>query len=250
MLSIALALIGLALFALFSVLRVYALWQGSRMQRIFSGVVFTLAFVPVVTNIFSEIYIAYSLPPDLRIAYSCNRVLNASPKLTNNVIVADGLVLVLTWIKLFRQFLDMRRLKIRSSVATVLLRDGTVYFVALLAINIGLMGTILAHDSFAYGVADNILQYMPTVLIQRFMMNLRQLNHVAHADHASSTMQQFSGLSDFRVPSDLFGNVAESLENNHVERLDQDSEGGPETFSSARPFENNVECRSGAEISA
>ncbi|GJF00638.1 hypothetical protein PsYK624_169320 [Phanerochaete sordida] len=84
MIALALALLGLALFALFSALRVHALWHGSQMQWAFSATVFVLAFVPVVTNIADTVYVAYSLPPSLREAYFCNRIVGLSPKLSEN----------------------------------------------------------------------------------------------------------------------------------------------------------------------
>ena len=41
-----------------------------------------------------------------------------------SVIAGDGLVLVLTWAKTFRQWRESRRLKIETSITSLLMRDG------------------------------------------------------------------------------------------------------------------------------
>ncbi|EKM52015.1 uncharacterized protein PHACADRAFT_199517 [Phanerochaete carnosa HHB-10118-sp] len=44
-----------------------------------------------------------------------------------SLVLADTTVLVLTWMKTFRHWREARRI-IRASLATCLLRDGTIYF--------------------------------------------------------------------------------------------------------------------------
>lgn len=46
----------------------------------------------------------------------------------SSVIASDVLVLVLTWVKSFTHWRQMRRLKLGSSISSVLLRDG-MYFI-------------------------------------------------------------------------------------------------------------------------
>lgn len=44
------------------------------------------------------------------------------------MIIADALVLVLTWKKTFEEYWDTRNLRHFASFHTLLLRDGTIYF--------------------------------------------------------------------------------------------------------------------------
>ncbi|EKM60191.1 uncharacterized protein PHACADRAFT_85378, partial [Phanerochaete carnosa HHB-10118-sp] len=129
-------LMGTVLISMFSALRVYALWQGSQMKYVFPTAVFVLGAIPVGTNIYNwmRTSIIYSeTPPSL----GCNEYTNVQPKLNtecvllhmliftrSSLIASDVLVLVLTWIKSYPHWREMRRLKLSSSVSTVLLRDG------------------------------------------------------------------------------------------------------------------------------
>ncbi|EKM60270.1 uncharacterized protein PHACADRAFT_189403 [Phanerochaete carnosa HHB-10118-sp] len=56
-----------------------------------------------------------------------------------------------------------------------------------------------------------LLQSMPLVMVQRFILNLRQLNHATGS--SNSDVKHFSRFSlHFRIPSDCLGNIGEPLE--------------------------------------
>ncbi|EKM56312.1 uncharacterized protein PHACADRAFT_92217, partial [Phanerochaete carnosa HHB-10118-sp] len=103
----------------FSALRVYALWRGSRMKYVFQvlAVVLMLGLVPIGTNISALLKFALTVI----IMYMCCAVLWFT---RCSLIAADIIVLVLTWIKSFEHFKEMRRLKLKLSISAVLLRDG------------------------------------------------------------------------------------------------------------------------------
>ncbi|GJE99247.1 hypothetical protein PsYK624_154970 [Phanerochaete sordida] len=68
-----------------------------------------------------------------------------------------------------------------------------------------------AHGFSEGGDVTNFLEHMPLVLVQRFMLNLRQLNPSAH--DLSSDAHQVSNFSiNFRPASDVLGNIGEPLD--------------------------------------
>ena len=48
-------------------------------------------------------------------------------------ILSDGLVVVLTWMKTYRVHVLTRGVDFRTNYSTLILRDGTVYFLSVLA---------------------------------------------------------------------------------------------------------------------
>ncbi|EKM56378.1 uncharacterized protein PHACADRAFT_207631 [Phanerochaete carnosa HHB-10118-sp] len=211
----------------FSALRVYALWQGSRTKYVFPIIVLTLGLVPIATNIFgwTRTEIVYENSP-LVLLSTCNDFINAPPKLNKDAIAADILVLILTWIKSFKQFQVMTQFRFRSSVSAVLLRDGTVYFIALLVINILQLLTFL-NSPFEGAYIDGFLQTMPSVLVSRFMLNLRQLNRTAGENNSDA--RHFSRFSaSFRMPPDFLGNIGEPLDHSQSDRVIDDGSDIPE----------------------
>ncbi|EKM56266.1 uncharacterized protein PHACADRAFT_207547 [Phanerochaete carnosa HHB-10118-sp] len=216
-----------ALTSAFSALRVYALWQGSMAKHVFPAIVFLLGVFPVGTNIFSWIRTttAYEDLPPLP---TCTSFTNISPKLDTDVIAADVIVLALTWAKSLKQFQEMRKLNLGSSISAVLLRDGTFYFVAILAVNILQLLTYSAKGLTIGAYTIDFLQSMPPLLVQRFILNLRQLNLGAMTE-SNSDARHFSRFSvNFRMPSDLLGNIGEPLDHGQWEHIQEDSLSGVE----------------------
>ncbi|EKM56292.1 uncharacterized protein PHACADRAFT_207573 [Phanerochaete carnosa HHB-10118-sp] len=139
-----------------------------------------------------------------------------------SLIAADVIVLLLTWIKSFRHFKEMRQLKLGLSISAVLLRDDkypvlSVSCYALLAISILELLTFSQTSVTGGNYADAFIQYMPLLLVQRFILNLRQLNRTTY--ESNSDAQHFSRFSaSFRVPSDFLGNIGEPLGHGQSER--------------------------------
>ncbi|THG94467.1 hypothetical protein EW026_g7011 [Hermanssonia centrifuga] len=77
------------------------------------------------------------------------------------VIIADILVLALTWRKTFRHRMEAIRVGVQTPLSALLLRDGTVYFFALLAMNIAvvLVNTVPSLQT-ASPVSDTIPVYV------------------------------------------------------------------------------------------
>ncbi|EKM50314.1 uncharacterized protein PHACADRAFT_201154 [Phanerochaete carnosa HHB-10118-sp] len=129
----------------------------------------------------------------------------------SSLILADAIVLVLTWIKTFRHWRNARRLKMKASLTTCLLRDGTTYFIALLALNISQLLT--------YNIPDP-----PPILINRFIINLRTAGSTVsdYSMHMSDQRQRQSSLQ-FTRPTDRLGNMGGTLQ---VGRSDEPCDDG------------------------
>ncbi|GJE88357.1 hypothetical protein PsYK624_044400 [Phanerochaete sordida] len=237
-LNIIVEIAGEGLTAIFSALRVYAIWHESNSNRILAGIVFMLLAVPVATNLFALSRTIYVLGPGPSDTYKvCSQIINVSP-IDNEIIAANTLVLVLTWIKSFRQYYEMRQLRVGASVTAILLRDGTVHFLALLFLS------VLKLLAFTPGVGLLVFEEillgtlwnpMPLLLVQRFILNLRQLN--PENQTSAEILQGPSRLSfSFRMPSNLIGNIGEDLDHGQSELPL-----GEEEEATAEPDQANIE---------
>ncbi|GJE96339.1 hypothetical protein PsYK624_125330 [Phanerochaete sordida] len=235
-------LIVTALIALFPTLRVYAFWKDSKIRYLFPTLICVLGLVPVATNSFvlARTAVVYEETPYFS---GCAYMTDISPGLTTtcvyvlrdtaaaisvltlqptvlyatrcSAIASDLLAIVLTWVRSYRLFIGMRSVQNGTSVTGVLLRDGTVYFGALLVINIlQLLSYSTALSSTQISYASSFLIALPPLLMQRFMMNLRTLSGAPGDTRSTSDARHFSRFSvSFRVPveSDFLGNIGEPL---------------------------------------
>ncbi|GJE98348.1 hypothetical protein PsYK624_145760 [Phanerochaete sordida] len=222
--------------AVFSGLRVYALWHDSRLRYILLVVVILLGCIPIATNSVLRlvarasaihrhpIYVVYIPRGRARASELHKSVLALSPRpaglmrLTlvlyftrSGALASDLLVVVLTWTKTFMHWKQQRRAGLKSSVATLLLRDGTIYFGAILALDIAQMVTYSVKNVNGYAnIADNFLQGLPPVLLQRFMLNLRQFADAKAPGRDAEELVGSDSTVRFRARSRL-GNAGEPL---------------------------------------
>lgn len=208
---------SLAEIALFSGLRVYALWHDSRFRHLLCVMVLLLGCIPIGTNIFgwSRMRARYEGPPFSTCAYSIQVSIELNTIMLyltrGGVIASDLLVLILTWTKTFTHWRQQRSVGIRSSISTLLLRDGTLYFLVLLASNMSQMLTYSTHNvTTAANVANSFLQGMPPVLVQRFMLNLRQYAEDQNGEKSNRTLP--SSICFNWGHSSILGNIGEPLD--------------------------------------
>ncbi|KAI0086788.1 hypothetical protein BDY19DRAFT_328976 [Irpex rosettiformis] len=91
------------------------------------------------------------------------------------VIIADVLILLVTWLKTAKAYYEARQLKIRTPIITLLFRDGTFCFVILLIVNIlQVIGNNL-QSIHAMQFAQPFSQTLPPIIVCRFILNLRQV---------------------------------------------------------------------------
>ncbi|KAI0692769.1 hypothetical protein BC835DRAFT_27212 [Cytidiella melzeri] len=170
-------------FAVFSAIRVYAVWEGNMLV---SGVVFVLALVPFVTNIvhFSTLTII-TVPAQFAVFESCvgqartSAQFNLGLSLTTRlaVILADVIVIIATWSKTFQTYRDARRHGFAAPLVTLLLRDGTIYFIVLLIMNILVVLSNNVPRMEDVDFASPFLENLTSIIICRFIINLRQVHH-------------------------------------------------------------------------
>ncbi|KZT03085.1 uncharacterized protein LAESUDRAFT_751848 [Laetiporus sulphureus 93-53] len=174
------AIMWYAVWAAFSCLRVFAI-SG----RDWRTAVFTLIFglVPCVTTMYGMIRTSYyvSFPDGVCIAQMAFSTATADKYATYLMvlqiplviatrvclIVSDIIVIAATWYYMSRVELSAQA---PSSVATILVRDGTLYFILLLAMNV--LHISLFITSVFQCTVDFIVR-ITAVLVTRYLLNLR-----------------------------------------------------------------------------
>ncbi|EKM57646.1 uncharacterized protein PHACADRAFT_251384, partial [Phanerochaete carnosa HHB-10118-sp] len=204
-------LIGFVQTGLFAALRVFAICNRS---YVWSLPMFALNLVPFAINLMYYTTSKYGYTVEPFVGLTCAVESSFSARTFNilvyvsrcSLILADTIVLVLTWIRTFGYWRQTRRANVRASLTTCLLRDGQ----ALLAINVSQLLTI---DSSA-GVVPltAFVVILPPVLINRFMINLRAVDSDALEPSYGSDEQRGLSTLQFRRPANFLGNIGESLQ--------------------------------------
>ncbi|GJE99228.1 hypothetical protein PsYK624_154780 [Phanerochaete sordida] len=176
-------------------------------------VVVILGTVPLATNLFGWIRSEVVWES----GSVCDTIYTFSEQLDKTAIALDAIVLAATWAKSFRHFREMRRVNFNSSVTNVLLRDGTLYFVALLAINIIQILTF-SNNLFFSDYMTFILQSLAANLLPTRIASFLNTSPLAHCVGESSAGARLPGSRlSFRVPSSFLGNLGEPLEHGILE---------------------------------
>ncbi|GJE98283.1 hypothetical protein PsYK624_145090 [Phanerochaete sordida] len=241
---------GFAQAALFSALRVHALANG---HLVLSAAVFVLNLVPVGTNIFRDlhyvcessdgIYFLGLTPwahPIICTFYNADRgwdIINPPPVSFStrcSLVLADVIVLLVTWAKTFDQWRSSHRLNVHLPVTTCLMRDGTGYFIVLLGMNIIDLTGVVTSIWQIVGL-NGIIVYLPPIIISRFLLTLRDCTNDCGVDAslplsspsvrfaAQSTSGNIGALLDYTRDVDLGAFAIESEEQNVNENAGEDS---------------------------
>ncbi|EKM57631.1 uncharacterized protein PHACADRAFT_192772 [Phanerochaete carnosa HHB-10118-sp] len=149
-------LIGLVQTAVFSALRVFAVWDRS---YTWSLIVFALSMVPFLTNLVIAAVSKYRSVTNLLFEVTCILEIPLSAQAATMT---------------FGHWRRARRLNLRVSLTACLLRDGTFYFVTLLAI--GVVQLVTANFPPDLTLVGAFVTTLPLVLINRFMINLRAVD--------------------------------------------------------------------------
>ncbi|GJE90466.1 hypothetical protein PsYK624_066020 [Phanerochaete sordida] len=172
------AYVVLSQVALFSALRIFAIWFKNYTLAL---ITLALGLVRVIVNIYVDGFrsnysyagwpvsgcvqnVGFVTTPQIA-AYACAPGLYLSRA---TVIAMDVLVLVLIWAKTYRQWRDARTHLGTPSVVACFLVDGTWYFFVLLALNIA--------DTLTFSTTGSLLssltQVLPSVLMNHFIIDL------------------------------------------------------------------------------
>ncbi|OCH87918.1 hypothetical protein OBBRIDRAFT_836984 [Obba rivulosa] len=98
-------------------------------------------------------------------------------------IAADVLILVVTWHKTYATKREADRHGIKTPLAAMLLRDGTLYFILLLCLNVLNMAGIATN---VFSIASIFSTPLSSIIISHFLLNLRQLAYGPHDDELDS----------------------------------------------------------------
>ncbi|EIW58770.1 uncharacterized protein TRAVEDRAFT_20676 [Trametes versicolor FP-101664 SS1] len=207
------------IWATFSALRAYAL---SGRTTAIGIVIFILSLVPVGVNAYYFSTFSYI---NLDAPLNCNELSDITPQLSKNLTIvsratlmaADVLVIAVTWANTYGLRKASRDARISTSFSTILLRDGTIYFVVLVAMNAVQM--MLNAVKVSRGVAfvthrwisnkhppqpSNMIaqasyvtileEPITSILVSRFILNLREVDHRgANGGGGSDTLLSSAG---------------------------------------------------------
>lgn len=194
--------------AAFSALRVYAV--GKQAWRL-ASCVFVLNMMNIAMNLrLLIIEISTSTFPasygnGLGSLLRCNGSQSISIDVTLAArvcgIMADLIVLGVTWKTTYALWKSARLLNNSVTYATLLLRDGTLYFLILLVLNVvaittNILSLSLSTPYFVYG--------FQSVVISRFLLNLRQASHADWSDNLNVSCLR-SRAQDARLDNPLVG---------------------------------------------
>ncbi|KZT01136.1 uncharacterized protein LAESUDRAFT_816054 [Laetiporus sulphureus 93-53] len=232
-----------AVTASFSAFRTYAI---SGHQIVPALLVLLLGLAPVGDNIFANTGYSYSFVTYVGRYPVCNSNQRESvaiqkktdPPLHRLVIfdricaaVSDLIVVLVTWFKTAGLAMEVRKLRLRGSIATVLMRDGTLYFMALLLLNV-LEIVITLHYvnsqaslpvqlhgcskvTFKQNPANYVTVFqlpISSILISRLILNLRQ---VSLGSVGLNTIS-LSAVDTPDIPSRLVGNIGAELQHSSL----------------------------------
>lgn len=208
----------------FSAIRVVALSHESRFRYLlYIGLSFFI-IVPMVTNIITWVTLV-AVDAETPIS-GCvpKRTLSDHGRILlfyftrGCEISGDILALILTWARTLHHWRESRRFKMHISVTTLLLRDGTIFFMTLLVANVTMTVSAVVHsrDQRVHAaLAQSLLQALPSVLMPRFMMNLRLLGVPGEIDSIAQRFSCFS-MPDFEISSVHLDSITAPLEQDSV----------------------------------
>ncbi|EMD37038.1 hypothetical protein CERSUDRAFT_124023 [Gelatoporia subvermispora B] len=180
--------------AVFSAVRMYAISTGN---WLLSVVVLALNLVPIATNIdtwtdglpkygafVTQTFGIQAVPV---IGVECSAGTSLSPSVTSEAcaIAADVLLLVVTWYKTYALKREASRNNVEVPLASMLLRDGTVYFL------------IVGFDTGVFEFAiSNFGTPLSAIIISHFLLNLRQVADWVVESSETAEEKSGSGNSD------------------------------------------------------
>ncbi|KAI0760553.1 hypothetical protein C8Q74DRAFT_1207827, partial [Fomes fomentarius] len=158
--------------------RVYALWN--RDLRLFALVMAT-GVLPALANLyFRSASTVYIIPTKLFSCQAAPTAMSAGAYTSLSIatrivsIFSDGLVVVLTWVKTYRVFVLTRKIKLRTNYSTLILRDGTLYFLAVCVLN---LIAIVYVMNIGANLLNDMIVNLSALLMARFLLNLRDQRH-------------------------------------------------------------------------
>ncbi|OBZ73196.1 hypothetical protein A0H81_07320 [Grifola frondosa] len=132
------------------------------------------------------------------------------------LIVADGLVIAVTWLRTYRFARTAARHHVRAGIIRLLLRDGTIYFVILLILN-------LLHIAVKITQQTNFIttfeEPLTSIMISRFLLNLREVDSAAPSSVGEDGGEagDEEGMGTLRFVTSVVGPLGEPLDHSFVD---------------------------------
>ncbi|TBU46843.1 hypothetical protein BD309DRAFT_953302 [Dichomitus squalens] len=133
--------------------------------------------------------------------------------------VANFVVVAITWYRTAGIAIAARKARLRTSLVSLILRDGTTYFIATLIVDSVLMYYVLTRQ-VSLGLVAIIIS---SILMSRFILNLRTLDQSPVLTTISAGTQIASSL---RFAQDPFDNLGEPLDVDDEDHKGLDDEQG------------------------
>jgi len=212
----------------FAALRVYAIWNQDWRPAI---PVLCLALVPVITNLYIEAKTVPTIapPPSAGCALELRGISLAAYSDITGILngaattACDGLVVLFTLARTLGVRNATRAFNVKPGLSSVILRDGTAYFLLLLLLNIiqiVVAVTDVGENAIAYFVSP-----LTSILISRFLLNLREVSYSAQdLRTAEPSLILTSHLSDIHFASNVVGNLGAPLRHGHRQNTSVDGD--------------------------
>ncbi|RDX49773.1 hypothetical protein OH76DRAFT_511381 [Lentinus brumalis] len=100
------------------------------------------------------------------------------------VLLGDVLVLFITWHSTYRMWRDGRTARFRASLSTLLLRDGTIYFIVILILSALQLLFLFVND--VRNIETTFADTLMPLLISRLILNLREFDSAGKSTSLAS----------------------------------------------------------------
>ncbi|PCH34963.1 hypothetical protein WOLCODRAFT_155608 [Wolfiporia cocos MD-104 SS10] len=197
-----------ALFLVFSSLRLYAIWYEGR-KTLFA--VILLGLVPAVVNIYY--YTAVTFIPSPPPFMGCADIVNLSPSAENiyRLAIASGVLAIamggIKTAEIARAF--KRAEKPLGNLVALIFRDGTLYFVTTIVLNVINLVAIKFGD---FGSVPALTEVLISISISRFILNLRGVYLAQNGSRSyNESSLQPTWMSSLQFADDIVGNLGAPL---------------------------------------
>ncbi|KAI0760580.1 hypothetical protein C8Q74DRAFT_1451481 [Fomes fomentarius] len=189
------------MFGVFMMLRMRGVWGGSWIPVILIGI---LTPIRPIISMYLQIHytpIAFGEP-----LYGCGSVFSVDQTVYTRLgivsratgIAIDAIVLTLTWYKTYGIKRESGRLGMHTPYATLLLREGTLYFLIILLVQLlGIISVTVGSDFPVFIVWPYFDQVFTVIFLTRFMLNLRGV----YLSNDASSATSISGFLRDRDPT-------------------------------------------------
>ncbi|KAI0777249.1 hypothetical protein BD413DRAFT_514922 [Trametes elegans] len=192
---------SLAPSSVFSARRAYALTNGNIWVEI--GLLLLGLVSPVITIVtFVLMRVSSTTGEEDLTAPFCYFDYNVSDDVYNDLLIgtritnilADFLLLVVTWVRMWPSTRGARGLNVGGTLATIFLRDGTTYFLLLLAANV--VGLALSAQTDLLEPTTMVTSVLTSMLTSRFILDLHAAEKRLTRGGLSSNELATASLSD------------------------------------------------------